>query len=105
MKFPLLKALDEVGLVEHCRPAVLVKLRDPLHGHSQRQTGGDNRACARARDVIEIISKHEVISASEFLFKLTLDLAENFQRNYTANTATIECKKFSRTGFGKLVFE
>jgi hypothetical protein len=36
---------------------------------------------------------------------LTLDLSENFERDYAANAATVECKKFSRTGFGKLVFE
>jgi hypothetical protein len=36
---------------------------------------------------------------------LALDFSENFERDYTANATTVECKKFSRTGFGKLVFE
>src|SRR5436190_22278329 len=105
MKFPLLKALDEVGLVEHRGAALLVKPRDVLHPHSQRKTSGDDCACARAGNVVEIISKHEVVAASEFLFKLTLDFSENFERDYAANTTTVECKKFSGTGFGKLVFE
>src|SRR4030095_12287415 len=101
MKFSLLKALDQVGLVAHRGAAVLVKLRDLVHMHSQRGAGGDDRACASTGDVVEIISKHEVVAASEFFFKLTLDLSENFERDYTTNTTTVECKKFSRTGFCK----
>src|SRR5690349_21880877 len=94
MKFSLLEALDQVGPVEHRGAAILIKPRHLFHPHSQCKTSGNDCACAGAGDVVEIITKHEVVATAELLFELTLDFSEHFERDYTTNTTTVERKKF-----------
>ena len=87
------------------RAAFLIEPGDFTDTHADSQAGPDNRASASARDIVEIVGKHEVFVPAELHLELLFDFGEHSERDHAANAATVEGEKFARTRFGELVFE
>src|SRR3974377_1643694 len=104
-KLAVFVTLDEAGLVEHCRAALLVEPGNLTDTHAEGEAGPDDGASASACDVVEIVGEHEVILPAELRLDLLFDFSEHFERDHSADAATVESEEFARARFGELIFE
>ena len=73
-------------MLEHLLPGGTIEIDQFGHAHAARQSGGDDRAGARSRDVVEIFA--ELLARSPGHQRL--DLLEDPQRQQTAYAAAIQ---------------
>src|SRR5215213_7179344 len=99
------KAEKDERLVEHRRTSFHVEVCEVFCRHSDSETGGDDRAGARAADVVEEVAETKVIALPALLAQQVFHTDENLQRQDATDTAAVECEEFARTFISVPVFQ